>query len=32
MPEFYTGVILLINQSKEVDKKNFQILAPEGAK
>ena len=34
MPEFYTWVIVLINQLEEIGEKRctFQILAPEGAK
>ena len=32
MPEFYTSVILLINQSEEIGEKQFSSLAPEGAK
>ena len=30
MSKFYTWVILLINQSNEMVKSNFQFLAPEG--
>ena len=32
MPEFYTWTILLINQLGEIGEKQFQLLAPEGAK
>ena len=32
MPKFYTSVILLINQSKELCEKQISVLALEGAK
>ena len=31
MPAFYSLVILLINQSKEICEKQFSVLAPKGA-
>ena len=30
MPKFYTSVILLINQSKEICEKQFSVLGSEG--
>ena len=32
MPDFYTWVILLTNQSEEIGEKQISVLAPEGAK
>ena len=32
MPEFYTSVIVLTNQSKEICEKQFSVWAPKEAK